>query len=76
MSPLLPSCAKSARASCERIESNRIASVAYHHLTLLTIYMMYISEVAVAVIYMLATLSADLLIAYMNPRTRQSLGDN
>ncbi|WP_394943065.1 ABC transporter permease [uncultured Ilumatobacter sp.] len=29
----------------------------------------------VAVIYMLATLSADLLIAYMNPRTRQSLGD-
>lgn len=31
---------------------------------------------AVAVIYMLATLSADLLIAYMNPRTRQSLGDN
>ena len=31
---------------------------------------------AVAVIYMLATLSADLLIAYMNPRARQSLGDN
>lgn len=31
---------------------------------------------AVAVIYMLATLSADLLVAYMNPRTRQSLGDN
>jgi peptide/nickel transport system permease protein len=31
---------------------------------------------AVAIIYMLATLSADLLVAYMNPRTRQSLGDN
>jgi len=30
----------------------------------------------VAIIYMLATLAADLLVAYMNPRTRQSLGDN
>lgn len=31
---------------------------------------------AVAIIYMIATLSADLLIAYMNPRARQSLGEN
>lgn len=31
---------------------------------------------AVAIIYMLATLSTDLMVAYMNPRTRQSLGDN
>ncbi len=31
---------------------------------------------AVAIIYMLATLSADLMVAYMNPRARQSLGDN
>lgn len=31
---------------------------------------------AVAIIYMLATLSADLLVAWMNPRTRQSLGEN
>jgi len=30
----------------------------------------------VAIIYMLATLAADLLVAYMNPRVRQSLGDN
>ncbi len=31
---------------------------------------------AVAVIYMLATLTADLVIAYMNPRARTSLGDS
>ena len=31
---------------------------------------------AVAIIYMIATLSADLLVAYMNPRARQSLGEN
>jgi len=31
---------------------------------------------AVAIIYMIATLSADLLVAWMNPRVRQSLGDN
>jgi len=31
---------------------------------------------AVAIIYMLATLAADLMVAYMNPRARQSLGDN
>ncbi|MFT6292798.1 MAG: peptide/nickel transport system permease protein [Ilumatobacter sp.] len=30
----------------------------------------------VAVIYMIATLLADLLVAYMNPRARQSLGEN
>lgn len=30
----------------------------------------------VAVIYMIATLLSDLLVAYMNPRSRQSLGDN
>ncbi len=30
----------------------------------------------VAIIYMLATLSADLLVAWMNPRARQSLGEN
>ena len=34
------------------------------------------SVLAVAVIYMLATLSADLLVAWMNPRVRQTLGDN
>jgi peptide/nickel transport system permease protein len=34
------------------------------------------SVLAVAVIYMLATLSADLLVAWMNPRARQSLGEN
>jgi peptide/nickel transport system permease protein len=31
---------------------------------------------AVAIIYMLATLTADLTVAWMNPRVRQSLGDN
>ncbi len=31
---------------------------------------------AVAIIYMLATLAADLTVAWMNPRVRQSLGDN
>jgi peptide/nickel transport system permease protein len=30
----------------------------------------------VAVIYMVATLLSDLLVAYMNPRARQSLGEN
>jgi peptide/nickel transport system permease protein len=30
----------------------------------------------VAIIYMLATLGADLLVAWMNPRARQTLGDN
>ena len=30
----------------------------------------------VAIIYMLATLAADLLVAWMNPRARQSLGDS
>ena len=30
----------------------------------------------VAIIYMLATLAADLLIAWMNPRARISMGDN
>ncbi len=30
---------------------------------------------AVAIIYMLATLAADLMVAWMNPRVRQSLGD-
>jgi peptide/nickel transport system permease protein len=34
------------------------------------------SVLAVAVIYMIATLSADLLVAWMNPRVRQTLGDN
>ena len=34
------------------------------------------SVLAVAIIYMLATLSADLLVAWMNPRARQTLGDN
>jgi peptide/nickel transport system permease protein len=31
---------------------------------------------AVAIIYMFATLCADLLVAYMNPRARVSMGDN
>lgn len=31
---------------------------------------------AVAIIYMIATLAADLTVAYMNPRARQSLGEN
>ena len=31
---------------------------------------------AVAIIYMIATLAADLLIAWMNPRARVSMGES